>query len=37
MAKRKLAYQRDRNPADDVVEEPANDWPAADIRTEAKE
>ncbi len=30
----RLAYQRDPDPADDVseqvIEEPANDWPAAD-------
>jgi len=30
IAKRRLAYDRDPDPADDGVEEPSNDWPAAD-------
>ena len=29
IAKRRLAYDRDPDPAEDVVEEPSNDWPAA--------
>jgi hypothetical protein len=29
LAKRRLAYDRDPDPAEDV-EEPANDWPAAE-------
>lgn len=36
-AKRQLAYERDPDPAEDAIEEPANDWPAADIGSEAKE
>ena len=34
IAKRRLAFDRDPDPADDEVEEPSNDWPAA---TDAKE
>lgn len=34
IAKRRLAYDRDPDPAEDAVEEPSNDWPAA---TDAKE
>jgi len=30
LAKRQLAFERDPDPADDVVDEPANDWPGAD-------
>jgi hypothetical protein len=37
LAKRQLAYSRDPDPAEDAVEERANDWPGADIRSEAKE
>lgn len=37
LTKRRLAYERDPDPAEETVEEPANDWPGADIRTEAKE
>jgi len=37
LAKQQLAYERDPDPAEDTVEEPANDWPGADIQTEAKE
>ncbi len=37
LAKRQLAYERDPDPAEDIVEEPANDWPGAVNRTEAKE
>lgn len=37
LAKRQLAYERDPDPAEETVEEPANDWPGADIRSEAKE
>lgn len=37
LAKRQLAYERDPDPAEDIVEEPANDWPGAGDRTEAKE
>jgi hypothetical protein len=29
IAKRRLAYDRDPDPAEDAVEEPSNDWPAA--------
>ena len=32
LAKRQLAYDRDPDPAEDIVEEPSNDWPAADGR-----
>jgi hypothetical protein len=37
LAKRQLAYERDPDPAEETVGEPANDWPGADIRSEAKE
>ncbi|MGM4915454.1 hypothetical protein [Pararhizobium sp.] len=37
LAKRQLAYERDPDPAEETVEEPANDWPGANIRAEAKE
>lgn len=37
LAKRQLAYERDPDPAEETVEEPANDWPGADIRSDAKE
>lgn len=38
IAKRRLAYDRDPDPAEDVVEEPSNDWPAeAPPSTEVKE
>ncbi|WP_254229176.1 hypothetical protein [Agrobacterium salinitolerans] len=30
LAKRQLAYDRDPDPADEPIEEPANGWPAAD-------
>jgi len=30
LAKRQLAYDRDPDPADEPIEEPANEWPAAD-------
>jgi hypothetical protein len=30
LAKRRLAYDRDPDPAEDSVDEPSNDWPAAD-------
>lgn len=33
LAKRRLAYDRDRDPAEDVGEEPSNDWPAAGERS----
>jgi hypothetical protein len=36
VAKRRLAYDRDPDPAQDV-EEPSNDWPAATAATEGKE
>lgn len=36
VAKRRLAYDRDPDPAQDV-EEPSNDWPAASAATEGKE
>lgn len=37
LAKRRLAYDRDPDPAEDV-EEPANDWPAAEATSpEVKE
>ena len=36
IAKRRLAYDRDPDPAEDV-EEPSNDWPAATAATEGKE
>jgi hypothetical protein len=36
VAKRRLAYDRDPDPAEDV-EEPSNDWPAASAATEGKE
>jgi hypothetical protein len=36
LTKRRLAYERDPDLAE-VVEEPANDWPGADIETGAKE
>ena len=29
LAKRQLAYDRDPDPAEDVVDEHSNDWPAA--------
>jgi hypothetical protein len=29
IAKRRRAYDRDPDPAEEVVEEPSNDWPAA--------
>jgi hypothetical protein len=29
LAKRQLAYDRDPDPAEDSIEEPSNDWPAA--------
>jgi hypothetical protein len=32
LAKRQLAYDRDPDPAEDIVREPSNDWPAADGR-----
>ncbi|MGR9059429.1 hypothetical protein ACU8NH_26555 (plasmid) [Rhizobium leguminosarum] len=32
LAKRQLAYDRDPDPAEDIVQEPSNDWPAADRR-----
>ena len=35
--KRQRAYERDPDPAEETVEEPANDWPGANIRAEAKE
>ncbi|MBD9650135.1 hypothetical protein IB267_17425 [Ensifer sp. ENS09] len=35
IAKRRLAYDRDPDPAEDV-EEPSNDWPAATAATEGK-
>jgi hypothetical protein len=31
------SYERDPDPAEETVEEPANDWPGADIRSKAKE
>ena len=37
LAKRQLAYERDPDPAEETVEKPANDWPGANIRAEAKE
>jgi hypothetical protein len=37
LTKRQLAYERDPDPADETVEKPANDWPGANIRYEAKE
>ncbi|MBY3465819.1 hypothetical protein HFN80_17740 [Rhizobium laguerreae] len=37
LAKRQLAYERDPDPAEETVEEPANDWPGANIRPDAKE
>jgi len=37
LAKQQLAYERDPDPAEEIVEEPATDWPGADIRSEAKE
>jgi hypothetical protein len=37
LAKRQLAYERDSDPAEETVEKPANDWPGANIRYEAKE
>jgi hypothetical protein len=37
LAKRQLAYERDPDPAEETIEEPANDWPGPDIRSEAKE
>ena len=37
LTKRQLAYERDPDPADETVEKPANDWPGANIRCEAKE
>jgi len=30
LTKRQIAYDRDPDPADDSIEEPSNDWPAAD-------
>jgi hypothetical protein len=36
LTKRQLAYERDPDPADETVEKPANDWPGANIRYEAK-
>lgn len=30
LAKRQLAYDRDPDPAEDSIDEPSNDWPAAD-------
>ncbi|CDM60292.1 MULTISPECIES: hypothetical protein [Rhizobium] len=30
LAKRQLAYDRDPDPTDEPIEEPSNDWPAAD-------
>lgn len=32
LARRQVAYDRDPDPAEDIVEEPSNDWPAADSR-----
>jgi hypothetical protein len=38
LAKRQLAFDRDPDPAEDDVAEPANDWPGADSpRATAKE
>jgi hypothetical protein len=37
LAKRQLAYERDPDPAEDAVDEPANDWPGADNRAGVKE
>ncbi len=36
IAKRRLAYDRDSDPAEDV-KEPSNDWPAATAATEVRE
>jgi hypothetical protein len=33
LARRQLAYDRDPDPADELIEEPANEWPAADNRS----
>lgn len=33
LAKRQLAYARDPDPAEDTVDEPANDWPGAENST----
>ncbi|MGF6178918.1 hypothetical protein [Ensifer sp. 4252] len=32
LAKRRYAYERDPDPAEEDVNEPANDWPGADNR-----
>lgn len=32
VAKRRLAYDRDPDPAEDIVDEPSNDWPAAEVQ-----
>ncbi len=32
VARRRVAYERDPDPAEDDVDEPANDWPGADVR-----
>ncbi|NEI72481.1 hypothetical protein GR212_23185 [Rhizobium lusitanum] len=37
LAKRQVAHERDPDPAEDAVDEPANDWSGADDRTGAKE
>ena len=37
LAKRLLAYDRDPDPAEDSINEPSNDWPAADRRPDQKE
>jgi len=37
LAKRELAYRRDPDPAEDSIDEPSNDWPAADRRPDQKD
>jgi hypothetical protein len=37
LAKRQLPYEHDPDPAEQTVEEPAHNWPGANIQTEAKE
>jgi hypothetical protein len=34
LAKRQLAYERNPDPAEETVDEPANEWPGASIRSE---
>jgi hypothetical protein len=36
LAKRQLAYERDPDPAEDAVGEPADEWPGADDQTGTK-